>query len=381
MKWNWKWIISITTTLVIWGTGIYSYFYIKDIIPERLPEKSSIIIAEKNKADEASPELKEIIHDVQKLVVKIELPDGSLGSGFLFNDKGDVITNAHVVANAKDVTVKTADSRELQGTVIGISDETDVALVRVAGLAGTEPLKLAKNRKAEVGDEVLALGTPLGLENTVTTGIISGNDRDFDLAPFHYEDVYQISAPIAPGNSGGPLIDSKTGEVLGVNSAGTEVGSIGFSIPVANFINLVEGWAANPLTTLPAIAMGADGGYATATEEEKITTEDQARYLVSYFYESLNYGDFVTAYSLLGSGWQTNTSYENFRKGYLNTESVTIDDIITSVSGEQVIATAFITAEETKDGDTNYSKYKVTYQIGYENNQMKLLTGEGKTIK
>ncbi|WP_147534448.1 S1C family serine protease [Bacillus marasmi] len=382
MKLNWKWIISITATLAIWGAGIYSYFYIKENIPERLPTKSSIILADKNKeVEETSPVLKEIIHDVQKLVVKIELPDGSLGSGFLFNDKGDVITNAHVVANAKDVTVKTADSRELQGTVIGISDETDVALVRVAGLAGTEPLKLAKNRKAEVGDEVLALGTPLGLENTVTTGIISGNDRDLDIAPFHYEDVYQISAPIAPGNSGGPLIDSKTGEVLGVNSAGTEVGSIGFSIPVSNFLNLVEGWAANPLTTLPSIAMGDDGGYATASEEEQFSIEDQARYLVNYFYESLDYGDYVTAYALLGSNWQTKTSYETFRKGYINTEAVTVDDIMTSASGEQVTATAFITAEETKDGDTTYSKYKVTYQIGYENNQMKILTGEGKTIK
>ncbi|MGJ7920788.1 S1C family serine protease [Neobacillus sp. LXY-4] len=380
MKWNWKWILSIATTLMIWGAGIYSYTYIKKEVPNKLPATSSIIFNEKTakaKKVNDSPELKEIIHDVQKLVVKIELPDGSLGSGFLYNDKGDVITNAHVVANAKDVKVKTADSRELSGTVIGISEETDVALVRVAGLAGTEPLKMA-SKKAEVGDEVLALGSPLGLQNTVTTGIISGNDRDFDIEPFHYEDVYQISAPIAPGNSGGPLINSKTGEVLGVNSAGMDEGSIGFSIPIINIEKLIEGWSANPLTTLPDIAFG-DEGYAY--EDEQVSKEEVAEYLVTYFYENLNYGDYVTAYSLLGSSWQTKTVYESFRQGYLNTEAVEIDDITSSASGEKVTTTVFITAEENDNGDTKYSKYKVTYEIGLENDQVKILSGEGKEIK
>jgi serine protease Do len=376
-----KWIVSIITTLVIWGAGVYAFFYIKDLVPKKLKAESTILVMDdqknKNKQKKITRELKEIIHETQKLVVKIELPDGSLGSGFLYNDKGDVITNAHVVANTKEVKVKTADSKEFSGTVIGISSDTDVALVRVPGLAGVEPLKIAKNRKAEIGDEVLALGSPLGLQNTVTTGIVSGIDRDFDLAPFHYEDVYQISAPIAPGNSGGPLIDSKTGEVLGINSAGMDQGSIGFSIPIPNVITLIEGWSKSPMASLPSVALEQE---AYSYEEEN-SPEELAKYLVNYFYESINYGDYVTAYSLLGSSWQSKISYETFRNGYLNTLSVTIDDIVAKKIGEKVSVTVIITAEERKNGSTTYSKYKLSYDVGYENDQLKILAGKGEKIK
>jgi serine protease Do len=375
-----KWIVSIITTLVIWGAGVYAFFYIKDLVPKKLKAESTILVMDdqknKNKQKKITRELKEIIHEAQKLVVKIELPDGSLGSGFLYNDKGDVITNAHVVANTKEVKVKTADSKEFSGTVIGISSDTDVALVRVPGLAGVEPLKIAKNRKAEIGDEVLALGSPLGLQNTVTTGIISGIDRDFDLAPFHYEDVYQISAPIAPGNSGGPLIDSKTGEVLGINSAGMDQGSIGFSIPIPNVITLIEGWSKSPMASLPSVALEQE---AYSYEKEN-SPEELAKYLVNYFYESINYGDYVTAYSLLGSSWQSKISYETFRNGYLNTLSVTIDDIVAKKIGEKVSVTVIITAEERKNGSTTYSKYKLSYDVGYENDQLKILAGKGEEI-
>jgi serine protease Do len=376
-----KWIVSIITTLVIWGAGVFAFFYIKDLVPNKLKAESTILVMDdqknKTKQEKMTRELKEIIHEAQKLVVKIELPDGSLGSGFLYNDKGDVITNAHVVANTKEVKVKTADSKEFSGTVIGISGDTDVALVRVPGLAGVEPLKIAKNRKADIGDEVLALGSPLGLQNTVTTGIISGIDRDFDLAPFHYEDVYQISAPIAPGNSGGPLIDSKTGEVLGINSAGMDQGSIGFSIPIPNVISLIEGWSKSPMASLPSVALEQE---AYSYEEEN-SPEELAKYLVNYFYESINYGDYVTAYSLLGSSWQSKISYETFRNGYLNTLSVTIDDIVAKKIGEKVSVTVIITAEERKNGSTTYSKFKLSYDVGYENDQLKILAGKGEEVK
>lgn len=110
---------------------------------------------------------------------------------------------------------------EYKGTVIGIGDETDVAVVRVPDLKKVKPLIIAKS-KAETGDEILALGSPLGLENTVTTGIISGLGRSFEIAPYIYSNLYQISAPITHGNSGGPLISAETGEVIGINSAVVE---------------------------------------------------------------------------------------------------------------------------------------------------------------
>lgn len=373
-----KWIISIIASILIWGGGVYGFFYIKDTIPKKLTSTSNLIAEEKDIEVEELASVKEVIHRTQKLVVKIELPDGSLGSGFLYNNLGDIVTNAHVVANAKKVLVKTSDSKEYSGAVIGISNQIDIAVVRVPGLKGTEPLTIARNRKAEIGDEVLALGSPLGLQNTVTTGIISGIDRDLDIEPFHYEDVYQISAPIAPGNSGGPLVNSKTGEVLGINSAGIEQTGIGFSIPIISVLSLIEGWSDTPMTSIPAISLGTNE-YAY---EDAYSLEDYSSYLIGYFYECLNYGDYVTAYSLLGSTWQSSLSYEDFRSGYLNTLSVSIDEINASEIDENYASViAIITAEERIDGSTSYSKYKVSYELRYENDQLKLISGKGKKIK
>lgn len=374
-----KWIISIALTILVWGGGVYGFFYIKDAVPKKLTAPSNLVVKaeEAEKDGNVSKELKEIIHNTQKLVVKIELPDGSLGSGFLYNNRGDIVTNAHVVANAKEVLVKTSDSREFTGTVIGISNEIDVGLVRVPGLEGETPLSIARDRKGEVGDEVLALGTPLGLENTVTTGIISGVDRDFDIEPFHYEDVYQISAPIAPGNSGGPLVDSKTGEVLGINSAGMEQGAIGFSIPITGILPMIEGWSESPMTSIPTVALDTEG----YSYEEDYSMGEYASYLVEYFYENLNYGDYVTAYSLLGSSWQSNLAYKDFRNGYLNTLSVSLDDMTATTSGDKASVVAIISAEERKNDVTAYSKYKVTYQVGYENDQLKIISGKGEKIE
>ncbi|MEH7123054.1 trypsin-like peptidase domain-containing protein [Bacillus sp. JJ1773] len=372
-----KWMISLISTILVWGAGIFVFFYIKDSIPKKLTDPSAFIVDAKTTEEEkVSTDLKEIIHNAQKLVVKIKLADGSLGSGFLYNNRGDVVTNAHVVANAKEVTVMTSDAREFSGTVIGISQETDVAVVRVHGLEGTSPLKIAKDRKGEIGDEVLALGSPLGLQNTVTTGIISGVDRDLDLDPYHYEDVYQISAPITHGNSGGPLVDSKTGEVLGINSAGIEKGAIGFSIPIVSILHIIEGWSNSPMVNIPEVATGMEG-YA---HENEFSVEDYSSYLIKYFYESLNYGDYVTAYSLLGSSWQTNLSYEKFRSGYLNTLSVTIDDLTVTSSEDKASVVVIISAKERNNGSTNLSKYKATYEVSYENDQLKIISGKAERI-
>ncbi|MBC5638142.1 trypsin-like peptidase domain-containing protein [Ornithinibacillus sp. BX22] len=252
---NKHWIISLVLTAVVLGIGITGFFMIKGTIPGQLDQPSSILLEnnasiEEDKAGETA--LKDIIQEAQTKVVKIELADGSIGSGFLYNDMGDVITNAHVVHGVKEVTIVTSDEQQFTGTVIGISSDIDIALVRVEGLQGLEPLSIRMD-KVEVGEDVLALGNPLGLDNTVTTGIISGVGRDFELPPYTYSDAYQISAPIAPGNSGGPLLLSETGEVIGINSAASEVGTIGFSIPIIDVLSLIKGWSASPMTTLPGV--------------------------------------------------------------------------------------------------------------------------------
>ncbi len=375
-----KWIISGALTFLIWGGGVYFFFNLKEDIPKQLTASSNLIKeTEENSSQQQVElkELKEVIHDTQKLVVKIELEDGSLGSGFLYNDKGDIITNAHVVANAKNVKVNTTDSKEYTGEVIGISNDIDIAVVRVEGLKDVAPLSIARTRKAEIGDEVLALGSPLGFQNTVTTGIISGLDRDLNIDNFEYEDVYQISAPIAPGNSGGPLVDRKTGEVLGINSAASNQGTIGFSIPIVDILPLIEGWSETPMTSLPNVNFESEQPIYNGGD----SIDDNAQYVVNYFYEALNLGDYVTAYSLLGSSWQSKTSYPDFRKGYLDTTFIFVEEISTTSEGDSVTAVAIIAADERDSGASTTTKYKVTYELGYENDQLKILSGKGEEIK
>ncbi|MEW4430462.1 trypsin-like peptidase domain-containing protein [Paenibacillus pabuli] len=380
-KRTWSTIISCA---IIIGAGAGGVFWIHQHSEKQLQGGPRLAVvaaqeAETKAAKTASDSKvkktrKQIIEDSQKKVVTIESGIG-LGSGFLYNDKGDVITNAHVVEGSKEVTVRTLNHEEYQGTVIGIGEETDVAVVRVPGLQKLTPLTIAKS-KAETGDEVLALGSPLGLENTVTTGIISGVGRSFEIPPYIYSNLYQISAPITHGNSGGPLIHAETGEVLGINSAVVEQeGGIGFSIPITSVLKQVQAWSEKPNTTTVVQTNGGGNKAASGTSAE-------AEGLVTSFYLSLNESDYVTAYALLGSEWQSGTSYAKFREGYLNTSYVTISGISSSNNGnDEMEVTATITADERRDGEYVTSKYKVTYQLGYENGQLKILHGQGKKIK
>lgn len=369
---NYIWF-TIMGILIIMCAGSVSAFYVRAEVPAQLAGKPLLALTDYSRS------LKDIIFETQKLVVMIETDLGSQGSGFLYNTKGDLITNAHVVAGARHVKVKTSDARELTGEVIGISTTTDIAVVRVNELAGTEPLMLVRHVKAEVGDDVLAVGSPLGFQNTVTTGMISGIGRSFKIDNYDYNDLYQISAPIAKGNSGGPLVDQKTGEVLGINSAGVEEGTIGFSIPISNIITMAEEWSENPMEMLPNLSLSTDD---TESNVEDTSLEQMAGYLVTHFYDSLNNNDYVYAYSLLGGTWRDGTSYDKFRSGYLNTRNVVIDDMHVSVTeSDGATVSAVLSVDERKNGEYVLSKYQVTYTVGYENDQLKLLIGKGKEIK
>ncbi|OWA35665.1 hypothetical protein B9G55_12150 [Saccharibacillus sp. O16] len=326
----------------------------------------------------------------------IETEDGSLGSGFLYNDKGDILTNAHVVAGYKDVTITTADSAKMDGKVIGIGEETDVAVVRVPDLEDVEPLKLKLDAQAEIGDEVLALGSPLGLQNTVTTGIVSGVNRTFDISPYYYEGLYQISAPIAPGNSGGPLVDQKTGEVLGINSAVTDEGGIGFSIPVVNIVEAAKGWSEKPMEEIPMLDYG-EGADVPADDysddygddyddipADATDLEYEAEDVLYAFYDAVARQDYESAYQLLGEQWHKKQSYEDFADGYKDTLGVYLDHCMGVENGDGTVSVYIsITADERKkDGSAVSETYDLVYQVGSEpgdaSDVLKIISGKSQ---
>ena len=165
------------------------------------------------------------------------------GSGFVIGRGGSIVTNAHVVAGAKDVTVRFSDAKIANAKVVGTDPSTDIALLLVDpdGL-DLHALKLGSSKDVEVGDAALAIGNPFGLERTLTTGVISAVQRQIPSLQegFSIGDVLQTDAAINPGNSGGPLLDSR-GLVVGVNAqirtSGSEGGTpgntgIGFAVPI-----------------------------------------------------------------------------------------------------------------------------------------------------
>ncbi len=164
----------------------------------------------------------------------------SAGSGVIVDARnGYIITNAHVIENASEITVTLLDDRQLKAEIVGRDKPSDVAVLKVDASNLTE-MPLADSSKAEVGDFVLAIGNPFALNHTVTSGIISALGRS-DNNPESYQDFIQTDAPINPGNSGGALVDLR-GQLVGVNTAifsgtGGNIG-IGFAIP-SNMVKVV----------------------------------------------------------------------------------------------------------------------------------------------
>lgn len=373
-----KWIAIILSIFIIF-IGIIVGFLMHKYMSNRVVKGISQLgnISTKTAKDK---DLKTIIYENQKAVVQIIASNGveeCIGSGFLYNKKGDVITNAHVVAGASSVTVKLANTSAYSGQVIGFSKDFDVALVRVPELSGVDPVKINESEQLQVGDEIVALGSPLGLQNTATTGIISGIGRNFDIDEYHYKNVYQISAPITHGNSGGPLLSKKDGRVVGINAAGTETGNIGFSIPINNVLDMIKGWSENPSIEKEQV-VSQDSSKLTGND-----LKDAAEYLVGYFYESISANDYVMAYALLGSSWQKDTSYETFRKGYINTLDVRIVSMDSNlIDGESASVAIIIEAYEHKNNrEDQISTYSATYKVAYENGELKIISGEASKLK
>jgi serine protease Do len=155
----------------------------------------------------------------------------ALGSGFIIDEKGIVITNNHVIQDAEDIVVRVNGNEEYKAKIVGADPLSDIAVLQIDSKEKFKPVKFGDSDKARIGDWVIAIGNPFGLGGTVTSGIISARNRSIGLA--RYEDYIQTDASINTGNSGGPLFDMN-GDVIGINTAILgQSGSIGigFSIP------------------------------------------------------------------------------------------------------------------------------------------------------
>ena len=194
--------------------------------------------------DENDP-FSELFKRFQMPMPKGGMPKHGMGSGFIVTADGYILTNAHVVANATDVTVKLADRRELKAKVVGADARTDVALLKIEA-TGLPIVKFGDPKTLRPGEWVAAIGSPFGLENSVTAGVVSATGRalpDSSYVPFIQTDV-----AVNPGNSGGPLFNM-AGEVIGINSqifsrTGGYQG-ISFAIPIDVALNVKDQLAAN----------------------------------------------------------------------------------------------------------------------------------------
>ncbi|MEM7424600.1 MAG: Do family serine endopeptidase [Pseudomonadota bacterium] len=168
-------------------------------------------------------------------------PASSLGSGFVIDPEGIVITNNHVIAEAAEITVNFADGKKLKAKLIGKDPKTDIAVLKVEPEAPLQAVEFGDSKALRVGDWVMAIGNPFGLGGTVTLGIVSARNRDINAGP--YDDFIQTDAAINRGNSGGPLFDM-SGKVVGINTAiispsGGSIG-IGFSIPATTATGVID---------------------------------------------------------------------------------------------------------------------------------------------
>ncbi|MHB8901511.1 MAG: DegQ family serine endoprotease [Thermoguttaceae bacterium] len=174
----------------------------------------------------------------------LRIPEGNfeqrgMGTGVIVSKEGYILTNNHVVAGADEVNVTLSDGRSLRAEVVGADDKSDVAVLKIES-ANLVPAPLGDSDAMQVGEWVLAIGSPFGLDQTVTAGIVSAKGRA-DMGITDYEDFIQTDAAINPGNSGGPLVNLR-GEVVGINTAiasrsGGSMG-VGFSIP-SNMVRMV----------------------------------------------------------------------------------------------------------------------------------------------
>ena len=193
----------------------------------------------------------------------MRVPQGT-GSGFIWDKEGHVVTNYHVIEGAQEAEITLADQRTFSATLVGASPEHDLAVLHIdVDFDGPPPLPVGSSADLRVGQSVLAIGNPFGLDHTLTTGVISALNRmiDDDASGGTIDDLIQTDAAINPGNSGGPLIDS-AGRLIGINTmiyspSGAYAG-IGFAVPVDTINRVVPRLIAFGRYVRPTLGISAN---------------------------------------------------------------------------------------------------------------------------
>jgi serine protease Do len=224
-------------------------------VEDGLPAKPPQIVPPPPAGDNALPSLAPLVQKAQPSVVTVKAwvnqtnafgrevaQSQGVGTGFVYDDKGYLLTNNHVIENATEIVVKFAGGRELDAKVVGADKPTDVAVLKVEA-DDLPALPLGDSRALQVGDWVVAIGNPFGLEHTVSAGILSAKGRTRDdvqgLDPTGYFNFLQTDASINPGNSGGPLLNL-AGQVVGINAAvRANANGIGFAIPMDMVVQIL----------------------------------------------------------------------------------------------------------------------------------------------
>lgn len=273
-------LISTVTSLVVGsvaGLGGYLVGQEVDAVSSDGQSQVQVLVQSSAESPERAPDsIAGIVSSVLPSVVSIIAEgktDAGSGSGFVLRSDGYILTNNHVVNLVKDdgdITVVFSNGDEVPGKVVGTNVSYDLAVVKV-DRTGLPAFALGNSKAVKVGDAVIAIGAPLGLEGTVTSGIVSAVDRVVTAGgsdDLSYINAIQTDAAINPGNSGGPLLDAQ-GRVIGINSAiaslaaNGEPGNIGlgFAIPVNSAKRIAEELIATGASTTPAIGVSLDTTY------------------------------------------------------------------------------------------------------------------------
>jgi S1-C subfamily serine protease len=248
------------------------------------------------------------------------------GSGFVIDDEGHILTNAHVVQGADEIQVKVGDEEEArEAELVGMDPSSDVALLDVEENDDLTPLELGDSDGVAVGDPVVAIGNPFGLDRTVTSGIVSAKQRQIQ-APngFSISDVIQTDAAVNPGNSGGPLLDAN-GRVIGINSQiATDSGGndgVAFAVPIATARDVADQLIADG--SVERAYLGISGGDITPQTAEALDLPVDRGVIVDEAYEG---GPGAEA-GLRGATGEARVSGQAVPSG---------GDIITAVDGEEI---------------------------------------------